>query len=134
MRESHSKIIDVKCEVMTTYVAIDWRYHSLVWRSVLEQLKVRAMSAPEELELLDHGGWVHVQLPRHPVTVILDGPDLVKWLAADYLDKELNRLLQIRHSKPNVIQAAKARHAVPRMVFRHERARPGRPVPTPPAA
>ncbi len=78
-------------------------------RGVLKDLEDGLAAAPVEMQLLHDGAGMHVEVLAHPVAVVgAVRPERVHVLAAEHVDEELVRLVQVRNSETDVIKPRQA--------------------------
>ncbi len=112
MPQRRIEVIDIKCQVMSTYVAVAWWLQNLIGRAVLEDFEVRAVAATKETYCLGYGPRMDIEVLRHPVaTGIGYGRKRINVPTSQDVDKEARRLLDIRHGESDVLDAAQSRHS-----------------------
>ena len=103
------EVVDVERDVVATDVAVARLVGVLVRRGVLEHLEDRLPAAAEEVQLLHHRAGVHVEVLVHPVAVVVaERPERVHVLAAQHVDQEGPRLLEVGDGEADVVDAGQA--------------------------
>ena len=110
VRHGSVQVLDVQRDVVAADIAVAGWLEPPFRGGVVEDLEDRLAAAAEEPVLRDCGARVHVQVFAHPVVIgVRERPERVQVLAAQDVDQEAARLVQIGHGEAQMIDAAQSR-------------------------
>src|SRR5690606_15129636 len=105
-------VVDIECQMVAADVAVAGLAAVLIRCGIFEDLEIRSVAAAQESEPLHYRARMDVEMLLHPVAIGLERAALVERLAADDVDEECSRFVQIRHGEADMVGAGEPRHAV----------------------
>lgn len=105
------QVVDIKTEVVASDVGVFGLWQLVVGCFPLEDLEIGTEFAAKEPQFPHHGSRVDIHLLSHPVAVSDEGAHAVDAFAANDVNEESFRLIEVRNGKSDVFGTPQSRQA-----------------------